>query len=43
MKKVRTRELKSNAFLVAISAVLLGLIAGAILMASIDFPGLENK
>ena len=35
MKKVRTRELKSNAFLVAISAVLLGLIAGAILMASI--------
>ena len=35
MKKVRTRELKSNAFLVAISAVLLGLVAGAILMASI--------
>lgn len=35
MKKRHTGELKSNAFLVAISAVVLGLIAGAILMASI--------
>ncbi|AEV29775.1 ABC-type uncharacterized transport system, permease component [Sphaerochaeta pleomorpha str. Grapes] len=35
MKERKTRELKSNAFLVAISAVVLGLIAGAILMASI--------
>jgi simple sugar transport system permease protein len=35
MKKQHTKELKSNAFLVAISAVILGLIAGAILMASI--------
>ncbi|WP_320129145.1 ABC transporter permease [uncultured Sphaerochaeta sp.] len=35
MKKHTTKELKSNAFLVALSAVLLGLLAGAILMASI--------
>jgi simple sugar transport system permease protein len=35
MKKQQNIELKSNAFLVAISAVILGLVAGAILMASI--------
>jgi simple sugar transport system permease protein len=35
MKKPQNKELKSNAFLVAISAVILGLVAGAILMASI--------
>nr|WP_319473325.1 ABC transporter permease [uncultured Sphaerochaeta sp.] len=35
MKSLKKRELQSNAFLVAVSAVVLGLIAGAILMASI--------
>ncbi len=35
MKSLKKRELQSNAFLVAVSAVILGLIAGAILMASI--------
>jgi simple sugar transport system permease protein len=35
MKKLQNREMKSNAFLVAISAVVLGLLAGAILMAAI--------
>ncbi|MGE4583146.1 MAG: ABC transporter permease [Sphaerochaeta sp.] len=35
MKTMKTRDLHSNAFLVAVSAVVLGLIAGAVLMASI--------
>lgn len=35
MKTLRKREMQSNAFLVALSAVILGLIAGAILMAAI--------
>jgi simple sugar transport system permease protein len=35
MKEKQIKEMKSNAFLVAISAVVLGLVAGAILMASI--------
>lgn len=35
MSDIENKELRSNAFLIAISAVLLGLLAGAILMASI--------
>ncbi|MDD4574026.1 MAG: ABC transporter permease, partial [Sphaerochaeta sp.] len=35
MSDIENKELKSNAFLVAISAVLLGLLAGAVLMATI--------
>jgi ABC-type uncharacterized transport system permease subunit len=35
MSDIENKETKSNAFLIAVSAVLLGLLAGAILMAAI--------